>query len=177
MVFSIDQFLLAISGLALALAGFTGVISAFRPTNKEYLPQEIEGMKLILHTSFSTTLFSLLPFLTIYSFEDNMAWGVCKWLLVIVLGWGIYIHSEKIRELKSIKTPARKEKWLIFFLIVTFCMIGWLLLSTLNSNTLNSYIWTLSWMLLMGVSQFFVFVSEFKHIDKPETADKLKRNV
>jgi hypothetical protein len=111
MGFSIDQYLLAISGLALALAGFTSVISAFRPTGKEYLPQEIEGIKLILHTAFTTTLFSLLPFLTIHSFETPIAaWIICKLSLIIVLILGLYIHSQNIKELRSKATLPRREK-------------------------------------------------------------------
>ena len=161
MDFSIDQYLLAISGLALALAGFTGLINVFRPTNEKYIPQEIEGMKLILHSSFGATLFSLLPFLTIYSLEDNIAWIACKLLLVLALLWGIYTHAQKIQKLRLKKSPARKEKGLIIFLIVTVMTIIWLILSLLNNCSHDAYLWTTTWMLVMGVLQFFVFVSAF----------------
>jgi hypothetical protein len=73
----VKVFLLTAAQIGLALAGFAGLVTVFRKADREWIPQEVAGMKLIFEHTFADVFFSLLPFPIFYMLEsESRVWRI-----------------------------------------------------------------------------------------------------
>lgn len=155
------DYLLTSAGLALALAGFSGVIGSFRPRERPLLDQEVEGMKLIFESSFGAALFAMLIFPFVNSFGEGFAWRFCPVFVAGFLGFEVMRHKEIVARLRAKGAPPRMEWGLkyVFYPITLFLIFVDLVSAIYGSN--SGYLWSIWWMLSAAGMQFFVFVLHF----------------
>jgi hypothetical protein len=80
------EYFLTVAGLALALAGFSGLVANFRRVDVHWKPQDIAGLRYIFEHAFGACFFALLPFPVYYSGAAGpLLWKVCGGFLALYL--------------------------------------------------------------------------------------------
>ena len=87
-----ENFLLALSRIALTFVGFASIVSLIRHGRSEWLPQEVRGLKLIVEFGLALTLLALLPFPLAYSFGERWAWRIAVAILAIYYANALWRH-------------------------------------------------------------------------------------
>jgi hypothetical protein len=154
--------LLCIAQVALTLAGFAGLIGAFRPSEDKWIPQEVAGLHFILHHTLAAVVLSLLPFLLLaFECPESTVWVVMS----VVLGGFLFIEtcwqwSEAARLTKAGHAP-RRPKALYASLSISFVLVVSMLLSLRYGGVEGVYKSGLLWLLITAGIQFLHFVSYF----------------
>lgn len=159
-----ESFLLTLAQIGLALAGFAGLISVFRKSGRDWIPQEVAGMKLIFEHTFAEVFFALLPFPLFYIFESEpRAWKLSSLLLACFFAFDFSINAIRLRKLTAKGAPPRRRKaFLYIFMPVTVLSAILQVLNLFVWGSVSNYIWGLLWLLVAPSVQFFHFILSFE---------------
>jgi hypothetical protein len=104
--------LYALAEVAVALAGFSGLVVVFRFQGvRRWSPMELRMLWLLIGDSFLVLLFSLLPVpLSLFGWSASLIWSVCPALLGtwFFLGSGLAIRGDRADRARgiSVSVPA-----------------------------------------------------------------------
>jgi hypothetical protein len=155
-----ESFLLTIAQIALALAGFAGIIGAFRQAEREWKPQEIAGLQLMLEHTFAAVLFALLPFPLFFVLSLQIkVWSIASSLLAGFLILEFIIQRRRIILLSVRGAAPRRSSGLKYFFFPPTAIFA--VIQVVNAywwHSLSGYSWGLLWLLVAPSIQFFHFV-------------------
>jgi len=85
-----QEFLFLIAELAVAMAGFTGVVAVFQQTEKESAKPSTVSFVTMLRSSLSALVLSLVPYL-LFTLTDSaeITWVLAPWSIILVMGWNL----------------------------------------------------------------------------------------
>ena len=156
-----ENYLLAVARIALTFVGFASLVALLRHSGRDWLPQEVKGLKLMFEFDLAATLFALLPFPLLYTFgPKNQAavWRISGSLLTAYLLGTLWYHYKSHKSGPRLRHP-KVFRWLflvpmcIFACIQTANVIFWV--------SLAAYAWTLLWLLIPPIVQFSLFILHF----------------
>lgn len=155
-----QDYFLTVSGLALALAGFSGLVSSFRSDASSWKAQDIAGHRFIFENSFSACFFALLPFPVLFSGASlSLLSKICGGLLAAFLIIQLAVQGVRIARLRREGNPARMEKQLVFIILPVSAITGLLIIySSFCQELMWGFSWGLLWLLSIAGIQFFVFI-------------------
>jgi hypothetical protein len=157
---SAESFLLTVAKIALGLGGLAGVVSVFRQSGRDWIPQEVAGMRLIFEHTFAAVFFALIPFPLFYSLDSVSAvWRISSLMLACFLLVEALIQIVRIRRLSARGTPPRRRRALLYQYFPTTALLFFVqILNAWREGTPSSYAWGLLWLLIAPGFQFFYFV-------------------
>jgi hypothetical protein len=166
------EYFLSVAGLALALAGFSGLVANFRPSNTEpWTATEIAGIEYIYQHAFGAFFLALLPLPILYTeLLKPHIWQICGGFFFIFVVVEAFIQVSTISNLCRAKTPPRVLAGLRFLVFVSVAIGVLVLYSSFSKDAMWGFSWGLLWLLFVVVAQFFVFTThafqrkEKKHI-------------
>lgn len=162
------DFMLQLSQLGLGLAGFAGVLSVFRADDENWLPQELEGLRLILECCAVVVVGGLFVVLVQLVFRS--------WISIGSALIGLFLCAEVILRLKRMnRAPPRFPVLFWGVYIVPLGLLG--IFSIANVFFALPFIipFALFYMFFVGVFQFGVFVVVFIRHRGGAAADPLKK--
>jgi hypothetical protein len=157
-----EGFLLALARIALTFVGFAAVVSLLRHRGREWLPQEVRGLKLMFEFDLAATLFALLPFPLVYALgseREPLVWRIATSLLACYMTTALWRHYRAHR----LGNP-RPRHPAIFRWMFTFPMILLVSLESVSAIVrpgLAAYSWGLYWLLIPPIIQFSIFIAHF----------------
>lgn len=159
-----ESLLLTLAQIGLALAGFAGLVTVFRQAGREWIPQEIAGMKLIFEHTFAEVFFAVVPFPLFYRLgSESTSWKISSFLLACFIVLNVLINARRSRKLIAQGTPPRRKKAFFFiFMPVTALVFILQILNTFIWGGVSNYIWGLLWLLVAPSVQFFHFILSFE---------------
>ncbi|GEM_PF-889859 len=172
-----ESFLVAVAQIGIMLGGFAGFVSMFRQTGREWIPQEIEGIKLIIQCTFGTTCFALLPFPLFFMLEvETAVWRTSSFFLACFLAFEILLQRAKVKKLTGMGAPPRGPMVLFFFIPTSILFIAQLL-NTFRWSSIAALAWGLLYLLVAAGIQLFNFLIHFrldsnKENSQPKTVAK-----
>lgn len=167
--------LLAIVDLALALIGFSSIVTALRRSKeKSWSKQEINGLVFLAGMAIGAILFSLLPFALYHMALDEIQ--------IYRIASGAYILFSLLVMLALVIRgrrsgfPSRRPKVFNSFAALSlapFVMMGLLAFGRFTNGALGVYLLGVIWLLILAFVQFLMFLSYvgFVQDDVPETSD------
>jgi len=171
-----EGLLLTISQLALGLAGFAGIVGAFRGKNSGLERQDFMGLRLILELSLAAVFLAQIPSILLLAFKSiGPAIRYSSLLLAVFLG--IYYFREMAIMGKESRTgfPPRHPKTFKLFGIPTFLLGAALVFNALWWLNLAPYVGAVLLLLLAASRQFFSLVNESPAAEKPLTRERSTR--
>ena len=112
-----QEYLSVVSEIAVALAGFTGIVGAFKHRGSNWSAEELGNLATLLRASIAALFLSLLPYLLHQLLTDSeIAWRAAAATLSFVMGSNIYRF---IRGAGSkLEKPSEKAMHAIAYLMV-----------------------------------------------------------
>jgi len=157
-----ESFLVAVAQIGIMLGGFAGFVSMFRQTGREWIPQEIEGIKLIIQCTFGTTCFALLPFPLFFMLGvETTVWRISSLFLASFLAFEILLQRSKVKKLTGMGAPPRGPMVLLFFIPVSILFVAQLL-NTFRWSSIAALAWGLLYLLVAAGIQLFIFLVHFR---------------
>ncbi len=159
---NIEGFLLTSAQVAVALAGFAALISAFRRRDNTLSASEIAGRSMILELGLAAGFFGLLPFpIDAFLNEFNLVgvWRICSLILVIFLTvWGVYNYR---RAVNVAVHDGLSNGVQMSFNIVLIVINASLIANILIFGIAALYMAGVLYMLVAGGVQFMIFVYQY----------------
>jgi hypothetical protein len=149
----------------LAFTGFASLVSVFRQQGGKWLPQDTEGIKVMLEHTLASTFFGLLPLQLLYQFETaTVAWRLSSFFLALFLLVEVLFMRHRIKKLRAQGMPPRRP-WALkyFYFPIT---LGFVLLEMSNAflsgelaghqwgGSMVCYTWALLWLITAPAIQF-----------------------
>jgi hypothetical protein len=157
-----ENFLLAVAQIALIFVGFGSLVSLLRHRGRDWLPQEVRGMKLMFEFDLAATILALLPFPLLYSLgkdRETTVWRVASATMVVYLAYALWFHSRSYTRTRPRGRHPMLFRWT--FVAPTTAMLFYEILGVLRHPSLATYAWGLLWLLIPPVFQFGVFIKHF----------------
>lgn len=86
-----QDYLALVAEIAVALAGFTGIVGAFKHRSSIWTPEDLGNLATLLRASISALFLSLLPYLLhLLTTDPEIAWRIAAATLALVMGSNIY---------------------------------------------------------------------------------------
>ena len=150
-----NDILLTLAQISLGLAGFTGIVVAFRQRGVGSWPEfEQVRFKYMLELAVYSILFELLPFLVFnLGVNERLTWAICSGLLALWLIWRV-VQTVRIAapvKIRLNKYWFRVYQWGSGITAVTLCVN---MFSALGPPQLGLYLVGLGWMLFYSASLY-----------------------
>ena len=103
-----DSFFLAVAGIAMSFAGFTGLMNALRRRGETWAPMELYQLRIIVAYAITTLFGSLLtiPFVELLGQREGVQWlGLVMFIVSFALGIGNMVSD--IRQGHGTVLPTR----------------------------------------------------------------------
>ncbi len=126
-----DQ-LLTLTQVAIAIAGFAGIIGTFQFKEGERISVgDAIGLAMIVNTGLMSAFYSTLPLLLAsFDIDDSLIWAISSGLACIIYSYFIFYVANRLKKLKVYKAFNKLIIYLLF--IISFIIIIINLLNTLN---------------------------------------------
>ncbi len=156
-----EDTLFAIVDLAIALIGFSSIVTALRrPKERSWGAQEINGLVFLAIMAIGAIIFSILPLVLFYMGLDDLQLYSIASAIYCVFCIGVIVGLI-IRGRKSGFPSRRPTVFKIFGLlslgVITF--MGFLASGSITSGILGYYLVGVIWLLVCAFVQFIVFLS------------------
>ncbi len=149
------EVLTVLAEIAVALAGFTGIVVAFRQQgNHEFLPHEYVRLQYMLVAACALLFFALLPFLPHYlGLSHPSAWGVSSGMMCVgLLALAFAGHLQTRRD-----PVLSKSRWTFSYITGSIAFSVCALANTLGLLSAPGpglYVACLGWLLFFSASIF-----------------------
>jgi hypothetical protein len=154
-----EDFLFTIAQVAIALAGFAGLISVFRSGEDSGTQSEFYGQSMMLELSLGAAFFALLPMPLFYTLgAEPDVWRVTSALLLAFLLAWIVLDARRGVRVQDHPLVVRVSQTLALIAVVLI-QIG----NIVVWRGLAGYAWGLLWMLLASGTQFMLFIYNYAH--------------
>lgn len=155
-----DAFLLTIAQVSVTFSGFVALIGVFKTAERNMLPDERGGMRLILECSLGVVFLALLPFplsqasgsqaTTIFGLVAG-PYHVLSLLLGLFLLYEVTSHSIDASRLAAAGSQPRHLKTFIFFFSLS-SIVGLV-------EVVNGALWGIEWIYLSGLLWLLLFAT------------------
>lgn len=156
-----ESYLLTIAQVGVALAGFTGLLTAFKVSEARPLANEVVGKRFILELSLVSVFAALLPFL-VYSKFPGREWSVSSLLLAVYLSEAMVRRLRLVRQLRDSGLTLRTPSGMVVLLTALNVFIVVLQAANVRWNFYGVYETGLFWLLSVAAYQFVLFAA-FPH--------------
>ena len=115
--------LLTLTQVAVAVAGFAGIIGAFQfKEGVEIKRGDAIGLAVIVNTGLMSAFYAILPLILMnFGMAHPMLWGICSAMTCLIY---IYFNIDYAFRLKNFKAYKRVNKWMVYALfVVSFIII------------------------------------------------------
>jgi hypothetical protein len=156
-----EGLLLGLSQLALGLAGFAGIVGAFRRSNNEWVPQDFMGLRIILELTLASSICALLPLALYLAYRDEPL--AIRWSSLVLSVFFIVHLIIELRRAASFRRrgfPPRHP--LLHVLVLLIPQFAFFLLSIANFLWMRSeffYVSMLIFLLFAASIQFFALAN------------------
>jgi hypothetical protein len=162
-----EAFLIAISSLSLAFAGFVGLITAVDKNEKN--ARFGGSVEYLLENLFLAFFFELLPFPLYYGYNcDRLVWSWSSLFFGILIIFALCRHVFLAVNVWQRGKPPRMKWWLVGMFVGTF-IVGIMQLYSFKHPSLWRYATGLIWLLLTACGQC---VSSFRSLLYPKPLPK-----
>ncbi len=161
-----SEFILTIAGLALGLAGFSGVIVGLNPTPlSQWDPVDKLNFRVLVQVAAVAAFFSLLPFPIHVVFEEERAWRIA--LLIYGIFHAIDVSTFVLRYPKN-TPPINLRIGFVGCLVATLQIV----IAFLGGATIieATYLLGLMWHLCVSFFGFVTLVYQFRSKSKSTPA-------
>ena len=158
-----SDLLLAISQLAVALAGFSGLIAAIRTAAPDgWYPRDIWSLSWMLGASIGALVLSLLPvWLTLFGWPDEIVYRVASAVASLCIGSFVVVMAWTGRRLTRTGHPPRVRYFpaaIVFLLGLASMVMAAGAAGMLRGSIVAAYVGTLIALLLASVLVLAVFL-------------------
>ena len=159
-----ELFFLTIASVGMSLTGFVTIVAVFlsHSEKREWLPQDVAGLQLMVEHSLAAVLFSLLPSVTsLLIHNEHILWRSVSTVLALVLLLKFFVQRHRIKVYSKRGTAPRRLKTLHFGLFLSLVVVGIQILNLITWATAFAYAIGILWLLLAAGIQFLHFTSYF----------------
>ena len=158
-----SDLLLAISQLAVALAGFSGLIAAIRTAAPDgWYPRDIWSLSWMLGASIGALVLSLLPlWLALFAWPDETVYRVSSAVAAVTIGSFVSVMAWTGRRLTRAGHPPRVRYFpvtIVFLLGLASIVMAAAAAGGLRESIVAAYVGTLIALLLASVLVLAVFL-------------------
>jgi hypothetical protein len=167
-----EDTLLAIVDLAIALIGFSSIVTALRRSKeKSWSSQEINGLVFLALMAIGAIVFSLIPFALFYmDLSDDQIYSIsagvyCVFSVSVIMG--LFIRGRRTG------FPSRRPRIFNFFgllSLVVIIMMGFIASGRITNGIFGYYLVGVIWLLVLAFVQFMVFLSYVGFIQEDREA-------
>jgi FtsH-binding integral membrane protein len=154
-----EGLLLVLSQIGLGLAGFGGLISAFRPSGQPWSLREVGALSLLLEHSIGLMLLAILPLVVRYFVKtERRSWQISSAILFLLIIVEILTQVWRVFEYtRSGSPPGHPLLFIMVFLLVTGSVAGFAA-TNIRAGRSSRFISCLYWILISGTLQFWFLI-------------------
>jgi hypothetical protein len=165
--------LLTIVDLALALIGFSSIVTALRRSReKAWNPQEINGLVFLAMMAIGAILFALLPFALFYmELREGQIYSISAMLYAV---FSVSVTLGLALRGRRSGFPSRRPRLFNAFAVLSIGVIVMMVLvaaGTISEGVLGYYLFGVIWLLVLAFVQFLVFLSFVGYLQGDGAAD------
>jgi hypothetical protein len=122
--------LLTLTQVAVAVAGFAGIIGAFQFKEGEIIRRgDAIGLAVIVNTGLMSAFYSILPLLLMnFGMDDAIVWVICSAMTCLIYA---YFNFDFARRIKNFHTYRTVNKWMVYSLF--FVSFGIIVMNAMNA--------------------------------------------
>ncbi len=159
------EILLTYAEVGVALAGFGGIVAAFRQQQRELSPRDIGAVRFVVEVSLSAIFFAVTPaVLSNFDVAPSSTWRISALLLAIGL-LGLFVVQERRRRrvgraLGERLPTVKARPWMVAAYLAISAFVG--IAGILDFETTGVYLIGTGLLLTSAGIEFLVFVAELQ---------------